>query len=134
MTAKPAYAQEPAGSKQLPTANRPKGITAMVKGRAKKVSSGALSETYGRDFVAWWIYMQPRERQQVGDVSSMPRPTDKMDWATFTQAGGYKGAFLVVWGLMHWALYDDDRTDFVGVADDMADVFGVLAGVRRKRK
>ncbi|VDC02753.1 unnamed protein product [Peniophora sp. CBMAI 1063] len=120
---------DPAGSKQLPNARRPSGVGAMVKARGALVAATELSASFGRDFVRWWIALQPSERAPAtaASVADLLPAGSNMDWATFTQARGYKGAFLLVWCLAHWAMHDDDRQQFAAAARDISTVLGILA-------
>ena len=106
----------------------------MVKHRGVFVPKSALSKTFGRDFVQWWISLQPEERGDGDDVGELRAPTAGMSWTAFGSTGGYKGAFLPVWCLTHWAIHGFDRDGFVEVVRDMAAVFRVFEGQRAGRR
>ncbi|VDC02227.1 unnamed protein product [Peniophora sp. CBMAI 1063] len=119
-------AWDPAGSTQLPNTRRPKCVGKMVKARGAMVGRQDMPTTFARDMQAWWIALQPPERGPADSIRELRPATASMNWTVFASARGYKGAFLVVWCLMHWARHDDSRVGFVELARDMASVFEVL--------
>ena len=54
-----------------------------------------------------------------------------MSWGTLAKAYGYKGPFLLVWCMMHWAKIRDDLELWRAVAEDMTKVFKALRAARQ---
>ncbi|KZV60210.1 hypothetical protein PENSPDRAFT_694462 [Peniophora sp. CONT] len=116
------------GTPSLPMEGRPGAVGTITRGRGVKLTATQVSENWGRDMVRWWLTMQPAQRRKNGGTGfgSLSAPDGSMEWTPLASTRGYKGPFLLVWCMMHWILYDNDRTNFAAVANDMAAVFNIL--------
>lgn len=102
----------------------------MTKGR------GGLLDTdvpigWGAELAAWWVSLQPAERRSGVGIEGLSTPSANMDWSKLSAATGYKGPFLIVWCMMHWAKTLDDVPLLKAMAEDMASAFKAMRAARK---
>lgn len=85
---------------------------------------------WGAGVASWWISLQPSERGKADAVHQLSPCSPTMDWKAISTTGGYKGPFLLVWCMMHWANLGHDIGLWKGVADDMATAFKAISKSR----
>ncbi|VDB98824.1 unnamed protein product [Peniophora sp. CBMAI 1063] len=113
----------------LDKTKRPKEVTTMISGRGTMLST-PVPDGWGAQMAAWWISLQPSERGNVTDIRELSAPTADMVWDAVGECKGYKGAFLLVWSMMHWAKTQNDLELWRAVAEDMTRVFRIIQASR----
>ncbi|VDC00378.1 unnamed protein product [Peniophora sp. CBMAI 1063] len=115
----------------LDNASRPKAVTVMINHRGGLLGARDCPRGWGKEVKEWWLTLQPAARGVDVDIAQLMPPTAGMAWGSLVEARGYKGAFLLVWCMMHWARFDSDMEEWREVAEDMTAVFKLLARIRQ---
>ncbi|VDB85035.1 unnamed protein product [Peniophora sp. CBMAI 1063] len=109
--------------------DRPTQVSYMVNRRGGLLPD-VVPEGWGKNMEKWWLALQPRERGVTNGVRGLAAPHGSSDWGSLLIARGYKGAFLLVWCMMHWAISAKDMELWQAVVEDMTAVFVVLKNCR----
>ncbi|VDC00361.1 unnamed protein product [Peniophora sp. CBMAI 1063] len=113
----------------LDKTKRPKEVTTMISGRGTMLGT-AVPHGWGAQMAAWWISLQPSERGYASEIRELSAPTADMVWDAVGECKGYKGPFLLVWCMMHWAKTQNDLELWRDVAEDMTRVFRLIQASR----
>ncbi|KZV59210.1 hypothetical protein PENSPDRAFT_695336 [Peniophora sp. CONT] len=113
----------------LDRTDRPKAVTAMVNRRGGMLTKEGMGAGFGEGMRDWWRSLQPAERGDDQNLAELLDPRADMEWGSLGDARGYKGAFLLVWCMMHWVKFED-MTGWLPVAEDMTRVFKAVQSAR----
>lgn len=103
----------------------------MTRGRGTLIPASEMPADWGKQMLRWWLELQPVQRgQNAKALGELLAPNVQMEWSPLAVTRGYKGPFLLLWCIMHWATSGKSMEGFADLVQDMSAVLRVVGEVR----